>query len=105
MEMYFIIVGITAYIVGIFITINSDTTENVEFHKGGFLGAGYTTCSHRRTTTSDAWMAIIWPIRCVWGFIKLIIALLLDVCIFLNLLLGIKLDEMKLIKKLQDWAA
>lgn len=50
------------YIIGVSICCYTATIENVEFHDGGFLSMGYTTCDHRDLTPKDARHSLIWPL-------------------------------------------
>ena len=76
------------YAVGIFVYLDAETMENVEVHEGGFLGLGYTTCDHRKTTTKDSWLSLLWPILITLWFCKATIWLLHDCLGFVFLLFG-----------------
>lgn len=90
--------GIFFYAFGIYLYIDSKTTENVKFHDGGFLGLGYTTCGFRETTAKDARMSLLWPILLALLFTKTIAWMLHNCLSFIPLLLGFNYKSTKTYK-------
>lgn len=99
----FTYIGIAVYLLVFFVSIACDTTENVEYHDGGFLNLGFTTCDYRRATTKDVWKAIFWPIRAVWFTLKGIILLTNLVLGLVLLIVGIKYNRSEIHDKIEDW--
>jgi membrane-bound metal-dependent hydrolase YbcI (DUF457 family) len=96
--MTLIIIGFIGlvYIVGICAYVSSETTKDTEFHEGGFLGMGYTTCSHRDTTPKDMRMGLLWPILITFWFTKIAVWMLNDLLSFVLLIFGYRYRESKI---------
>ena len=96
------ILGIVFYIIMIFIDINSSTSSNYEYHDGGFMNMGYTTCKYRDPTPHDVRMAIIWPIRFLVSFIKMILSLIHDMLAYIMLLFGYDYFKTSIYEKINN---
>jgi hypothetical protein len=89
------IVGIVIYFIFVAVDIAFETTTDVKFHQGGFLGLGYTTCGKRETEPKDVWWALIWPFRFVWWFACGVFSMLFDVICCVFLAFGFRLKDTK----------
>lgn len=98
-----IIFGIIFYIAIIYIDVSNETTENVNFHDGGFLGLGFTTCDHRDATPQDVRRALIWPIRGFWWFTKTSIWIFAESIHGVLLIFNYRFRESNIYKKIETW--
>jgi len=83
--MYIFIAIFAIYIVILLVDINSSTIDNVKFHEGGFLNAGYSTNDSNDLKTVDIWKAVFWPVRLFFVFLPK------EVLCLINFLVGILL--------------
>jgi len=99
-----VVIGLAVfYLLGIFVTVHSETAENTKFHEGGFLGTGYTTCSHREATPKDAWLGVIWPLLLLWVIIKAVIWITNDLLSGIFLLFGFRYKKTGFYKIIDRW--
>ncbi|MFW6046954.1 MAG: hypothetical protein ACOCP4_04120 [Candidatus Woesearchaeota archaeon] len=101
MELLYIL-GIIFYIYGIYIFINEKTVEDVEFHDGGFLGMGFTTCTHRNVTPKDVRESIFWPIILLYYILKWMIWFINDIIHFIGLIFGFYYNKTRLYKFIDE---
>lgn len=94
--------GIIFYVVGIILFIDNETVEDVTFHDGGFLGMGYTDCTHRKITSKDARKSIIWPIIFLYSLSKTVIWAINDIIYFIGLLFGLYYNKTRLYKFIDE---
>lgn len=89
---------IVVYITGICCYVSCKTVERTKLHDNGFLGLGYTTCSHKEVTPKIMRMSLLWPILSMFWFTKAIIWILNDLLSFVLLIFGYRYRESRLFK-------
>lgn len=101
--MWITIILFVLWIVGIAIDISTETDKDIRYHKGGFLGLGYTTCSKRNTTTHDVRWAMLWPLRLIKWSTLIFIWICHDLYAVILLAFGIQYKYSKKYKKIDKW--
>lgn len=103
-KMFFSIIGIIIYFIGILIEVSISTITNVKFHEGGFLNMGYTTHDNKETTPKDVRSALLWPIKFILFIIKTPIFFLNeDIIPILLLIFGFKYKNTKIYKFIEKY--
>jgi hypothetical protein len=99
--MFWIVLFGIVYLIGIYASVDCDTMENVEHHDGGFLNMGYTTSSNRDATPKDIRLALIWPLRGLWWFIRTTLWLVNeDVIHYIGLIFGFNYRDTNICRKI-----
>ena len=99
-----IIAFILVYFIGLGIVANSETIQNVKFHKGGFLNLGYTTNNNRRIEKKDIIKGMIWPVDLVWSMFRGCIGIINEILGVFLLLFNSNYRDSKFYEKIDDWA-
>lgn len=98
MTIFLIVFGTIIYIGGILAYLDAETIGEVEFHEGGFLNFGYTTCSNREVTVKDVRLSLIWPFVLMMYVVKSSISIFNDCLGFIFLIVGFKYKNTRLHK-------
>jgi hypothetical protein len=97
------IVSFFIYAIGVFIVVDSETEENIKFHKGGFLGLGDFSSTHREIQPKDVRLGLIWPLFLLIFFVKGIVWTLNSSVNFIGLIFGLHYGRTALYKMIDNW--
>lgn len=100
--MIVILILVIIYLIGIVVTISTDTVDGVSFHEtGGIFGGPTSSHDNRKATKKDVQMALIWPLRFTVYMVLSTLWVITEIPIrYLMLLFGSDVDTWVWFKKL-----